>query len=83
LGGADDLVQVSVHQLVYYVHVLKRVLVGRSHYVFDSYDVFVRHVPQQLYLSQHSPGVDDVVERVPDLLDCNFLVIVGVSSGTA
>jgi hypothetical protein len=41
------------------------------------------HVPKQLDLSQGALGVDLVVERVADLLDCHLLTSLRIHNRTA
>ena len=52
LGGANDLVQVRVHELVHQVHVLEVGTRRRRHDVLHRDDVLVAQVAQQLDLSR-------------------------------
>ena len=56
--------QVCVHELVDHVHIVELVLAGGRHDVQDANDVLVPKVAQQLDLTQRSPGVRQVLERV-------------------
>mmetsp|Transcript_10913 Transcript_10913/g.27526 ORF Transcript_10913/g.27526 Transcript_10913/m.27526 type:complete len:305 (+) Transcript_10913:506-1420(+) len=69
LRGANDLVQVRVHELIKDVHVFEDLPVGRWQDIPNLDDVFVLEVPQELNLAEHALGVDDVLEGVADLLD--------------
>ena len=41
------------------------------------------HVPQELYLPESAPRIHFVVKRISHLLDCHFLLGLGVHSGAA
>ena len=47
LGGADDLMKVSVHELVHNVHIVKALTANRLHDVLDSNDVLVEQMAQE------------------------------------
>jgi hypothetical protein len=72
LRGADDLVQVGVHELVHQVHVVEA-LPGGLHDVAHADDVVMAQVAQQLDLPQRATRVREVLERIADFLDGHLL----------
>jgi hypothetical protein len=84
LLGSDDLVQVSVHQLIHEVNVLEALL-GRSWRLHDVYkldNVFVLELPEQRNLTKSPPGVCLILECVLNLLDGNLFFAPCHSRGT-
>jgi hypothetical protein len=65
LRGADDLVQVRVHELVHHVHIIEFVPAGGHHNVHDGNDVLMAQMPEQLDFPQGAPGIGQVLKRVP------------------
>ena len=73
LRRRDDLMQVRVHQLVHDVNVVEAVDRGGAQDVLDADDVLVVEVAQNLDLAKRALRVSQMVERLVDLLDRNFL----------
>mmetsp|Transcript_6853 Transcript_6853/g.12421 ORF Transcript_6853/g.12421 Transcript_6853/m.12421 type:complete len:232 (-) Transcript_6853:220-915(-) len=78
LSGADDLVQIGVHQLIHHVHVLEALARGGRQDVVYVDDVFVAEVHQQFDLPQRALRVHNVLKRLPNFLYRHFLVGVRV-----
>jgi hypothetical protein len=72
LVAADNLVQVSVHQLRDLVHVRKFRPRSRGLNVNESDNVLVVQEPQQLDLSKCSLRIGLVIEGIADLFDRHF-----------
>ena len=76
LARVDDAVEVRLHQVRHDVHVVEVGPVARGDEEVRHADhVLVVHVPQQPDLAHDAPRVDEVRERVRDLLDRDELPI--------
>ena len=78
LVGADDLVEVGVHELVDHVDVLELLPGGRRQDVLERDHVLVGEVLKELDLPERPLGVHDVLKRLADLLDGDLLVCLHV-----
>jgi len=73
LVGADDVVEVRVHELSGDVDVVEGLRDRRRDHISEAYNVLVVEVPEELDLPERALGVHVVVEGVCDLLDCHHL----------
>ena len=81
LGRLDDLVEVSVHELVHEVEVGKGGVGFGTHDVEEADEVLVAEVPQELHLAKGATGVDSIGERCGNLLDGDAVATLGVFGG--
>jgi hypothetical protein len=70
----DDLVQVGLHEVEHDVDVDERLILRRRDEIAQADDILVLEVPEHLDLAQDALRVDQIVERVDDLLDRDLAV---------
>eukprot|EP00955_Chlamydomonas_euryale_P090846 364577-Chlamydomonas_euryale.AAC.12 len=73
LRGADDLMQIGVHELVDCVDVVVVVAVRRQLNIAYCDNILMMQVTQQLDFAKRAPSVGEVFEGVADFLDGHLL----------
>lgn len=80
LIGSNDLVEVSVHELICNVNIIEGVPLRWRYYIPNRNNILMIHMPQQLDLSQRPLRIDPVVECIRNLLHRNVLVRLRIQS---
>jgi len=80
-GYGYDLVEVRVHELHHNVEAREGKVGRRRQQLPERYDVLVFEVPEEARLPQRPLGIFKIVERLPDLLHRNPLVVPQIHRG--
>lgn len=82
LRGFNDLMKISIHQLINQVNIFETRFIRREHNVFKRDHVIMPHVPKKLELSQRPQGVNAILEHIVNLFDGDLLVGLAVDGRT-
>jgi len=74
LGRLNNLMQISVHEFVNEINILKIIPMIRHHDVFQSNNILMVKMSKKFQFTQSSKRINAIFKRILYLLYCNFLI---------